>query len=344
MNQVTQEQKEATTKWLAIAGFIAIAALIVFLVVKLVSFLPSAWSSLASIADSVYNYDRNPTLVVTTKSDVVNSGDGFTLNWKEQHPRGSFEFSYSCTEGAAVEVRHSDGTIEPLACDTPLNLGTATALEVAVSTEKQRFTDLSYKLRFVPSDPRLEAMETNSRITIVNVRIPTSGLATDDQATTPEETIKPDETPVVTPKPTATSTPTKPKPQYVTNVTYSVPKSDPNGYTDLQVTFLGVGTLRGSTFILTPSLSRNESGAIRFVVKNIGTKTSNDWHYVANLPSDVSYTSKDQAPLKPQEEAIITVSFLGADRVGLEKFAVTAETTSDRNNQNNSFTWAVNVK
>ena len=46
--------------------------LLVFIAVKLVSYLPSAFSSLASLADSVYNKD-NAELVITTPNTVVKS-------------------------------------------------------------------------------------------------------------------------------------------------------------------------------------------------------------------------------------------------------------------------------
>ena len=42
MNQVTTEQKDAVTKTLAIIGFLAAIVLLVFIAVKLVSYLPSA--------------------------------------------------------------------------------------------------------------------------------------------------------------------------------------------------------------------------------------------------------------------------------------------------------------
>lgn len=64
MNQVQNNDKDRVMKTLAIVGFIAVVAFGVWLAVQIVSLVPNAFSSLASIADSVYNYDPTTEEVV----------------------------------------------------------------------------------------------------------------------------------------------------------------------------------------------------------------------------------------------------------------------------------------
>ncbi len=345
MNQVTNEQKETVTKILAIVGFLAAIVLLVFIAVKAVSFIPSAFSSLASIADSVYNYERNPSLEVTTPNSVIKSGESFAVTWNNVKRPGTYSFSYLCADGVRVEVRNMAGEILPLTCGEGLTLEKdQTSIDVMVITDAQRFTDVTYRVLFTASDPRLEGLSTESKITIVNASIPTStGVATKPETTPTEENSNGAE---ATPEPTAPVKPTQPiagTPTYVEEVIYAIPTSNPNGTIDLRVTLIGIGTLEGKNFTKTQALEAGEGGALRFSVKNIGTKTSNEWSFKAELPADIDYTSGDQKALKPNEEAIITLSFTGTDRTGSEEFGITATTKGDVNSKNNSFTATVKV-
>lgn len=352
MNQVTNEQKESTIKVLAIVGFLAAIVLLVFIAVKVVSYIPAAFSSLASIADSVYNYDRNESLSVSTPNSVVPTGETFVLTWDEIKRPGIFSFSYVCADGAAVDIRTADGEIVALDCDTSFSLAKdQTSLEVMAMTEKQRFTDIAYTIVFTPSDPRKEQFSAGSRVTIVNASIPTSAtIVTEPETETPVTEPTAPETPdsgVVAGETTTTPPTSRPPvagtPTYTEQVIYAIPTSNPNGIIDLRVMFVGVGEGIGNSFTPLAALETNETGAIRFSVKNLGTKTADDWSFVADLPSDITYTSNKQAPLKPNEEAIITLEFAGIDRTGIEAFGVKATAKGDVNTNNNSFTWAVNV-
>ncbi len=341
MNQVTNEQKEAVTKILAIVGFLAAIVLLVFIAVKAVSFIPGAFSSLASIADSVYNYERNPSLEVATPNSVIKSGESFTISWNNIKRPGTYSFSYLCADGVRVEVRNLAGEILPLTCGEGLALEKdQTSVDVMIVTDTQRFTDVTYRVLFTASDPRLDGLSTESKITIVNASIPTGGSVVVDTTPAPA-----DEEPTVieTPKPVTPTKPVAGTPTYVEEVVYAIPTSNPNGAIDLRVTLIGVGTLEGKNFTTAKELEAGEGGALRFSVKNIGTKTSNEWTFRAELPADIDYTSGDQKVLKPNEEAIITLGFTGTDRTGSEEFGITVNTKNDVNTKNNSFTATVKV-
>lgn len=340
--QVTEEKKESVTKTLAILGFVAAILFIVWLAVQIVGIIPGAFSSLASLADSVYNYNDKQELLVATEKSVINAGESLTISWTQMKKEGAFSFMYACTDGVAVDVKNVEGDIVSLACNTPLELGSATSLEVLVASEKYRFVDVTYKITFTQEDAAKTVATTEKAITIVNATIPTSANLTNDEKPTTTEV-----TPTVT-KPTVVTPVKKPtyvagKPVTTSKIVYSVPVSNPNGKIDLQVTFIGVGTLKGSVFTPKSSIDIDDEGALQFEVKNIGTKTSGEWSYKANLPSDISYASGDQKVLKPNERAVITLGFEGITKTGTETVGVEINTKNDTKKSNDEFSKTIKI-
>lgn len=341
MNQVTPEQKDSVTKTLAIVGFVAAILFAVWLAVQVVSIIPSAFSSLASIADGVYNYNEDQTLTVATENSVVNTGESFSLSWTKMNRPGTYEFSYVCTEGASVDIRDKHNDIIALDCGETQSLDEDTQLDVVITSEKQRFTDVMYTIAYIPTDTSKDVIETNSQITIVNASIPTRvETAEETEEVSGEVAGESTTVPETTPGNTGTVAGT---PETVEEIIYAIPVSDPNGIIDLQVIYIGVGSLVGRTFQTEAALDTDEQGAFRFEVRNIGTKTSNEWSYDAHLPSGIEYASSEQEPLKPNEKAIITIGFEGLTQTGIERFGADVTASGDVNNNNNSFTWAVQV-
>lgn len=341
MEQVPNERKEALTKTFAIVGFVAIILFAVWLAVQIVSLIPSAFSSLASIADSVYNYRPETQMQVVTGESVVNAGEPFTISWTKQKNEGLYTFSYKCTEGVSLSIRNKYNEVIDLACDTDIELDDSGSAEVTVESEKQRFIDVPYTVMFtgVDGDEQL----ANGEVTIINASIPTSGLASEETEEEPEE---------VTPEPEVageTTTNTTPvvagEPEVVRRVIYAIPTSDPNGDVDLAIKLLGVGILTDDNrFIRTGVIEKSQMGAFQFEVRNLGTKTSNEWTYEAAMPADIDYDSGDQKELKPNEYAIITLGFEGITKTGVEPFSVKIKTDDDVVASNNSFTSAVTIK
>jgi hypothetical protein len=118
---------------------------------------------------------------------------------------------------------------------------------------------------------------------------------------------------------TTPTTPTQPAtPQYryrvvQTPTSFGPPASDPNGDVDLEVSILATGIIhpQKKTFIEQDFMDINDRGAVRFQVKNIGTKTSEEWKYRVNLPTDPDHTydSDEQMGLKPGERIEYTLQF-----------------------------------
>ena len=156
-----------------------------------------------------------------------------------------------------------------------------------------------------------------------------------------EEPVIATTTPPVTTNPNPTPAPAPV--QYKTVKTYKVPVSDPNGFADMQVAFVAVGRVTSEgRFVPTNGLEEGEVGALQFTVKNVGTKTSGEWHFKAELPGSNSMNSKVQKPLKPSETSTLTVVFTPESR-GNRSATVTVTGGNDDNLSNNSFTKSVEV-
>src|SRR5690606_13911826 len=160
----------------------------------------------------------------------------------------------------------------------------------------------------------------------------------DEEPEENEETVATSTAPVAT-STVATSTTTKPKPapvQYRTVTTYKYPVSDPNGKVDLVATFVGVGSVNSAGRFTVGELPSRGEGAMQFVVKNIGTKTSSDWSFEATMPNGSKMSSKSQAPLRPAESSTLTLVFgLNDDRP--QDVGVIVSTSGDVNTSNSSF-------
>lgn len=347
MNQVTEEQKSAVTKSFAIIGFVAAILFAVWLAVQVVSVIPSAFSSLASLADGVYNYREQSELVVANANSVVNVGEVTAINWSEAEIEGYFTFSYKCTDGVAVNL-HIGGEKVALDCNEAFDLEQTHTIEISVESEKERFVDLAYTVTFNPEVG--QTIATDSKVTVVNQNISTSSETEEDTVAETEETAEEEIVEEPAPEVAGENTTTNEggltagTPTTIEEIIYAIPTSDPNGTTDLAIKYLGVGILdTNNRFIQAGSIQKDQTGAFQFEVRNIGTKTSEEWSYQAKLPAQIDYNSSEQAPLKPNEKAVITIGFEGISQTGNEIFSVSIDTDEDTNASNNSFTWAITI-
>lgn len=338
MTNELDTKKDAATKSLAIIGFIAMIILIVWLAVQIVGLIPSAFSSLASLLDSRHGSDAD-TFAVAADQNQINDGDDLTINWTALRSKGSYSFSYNCTEGISVSWRGANGFYNPLHCDEVIDLSdfSETKLDIRVlSQQTTQFADLNYAVTFTPDDEQQPVVIRHGTVTVVSDRPPVFVEETEEETTeVAAETENTEETTVTTPAPTT--------PRYVTRVTYTTPVSDPNGKTDLEVSLLGVGIITNNTFVKTAEIKSGQRGAFQFQIKNIGTKTSGNWSYTANLPTGETWQSQSQAPLKPNERAVITLSFGSVSGSGIKSFSVQASAPGDINTGNNRLSWAVTL-
>ena len=315
-------------KILAIIGFLATLVLVLWLLVEGAKRTPAAFSSLASIAESIQNYRPIHEFTIATEKSTVNSGESFQISWTDTKQPGEYHFGYTCTDGVDLLVRDGDGALVKIPCMNTLSLpADVHGLFLSITSGKMRFSDVPLKVTF--TNPKNETLFTGeTKVTVVNVTIPTDETAREATTTPKQKEIAP--------------TPATPAPKPVTTIVY--PQSDPKGFTDLAVSTIGTGVLQNGALTYTTTLNPNLRNAIAFDIKNIGTKTSGTWTFKTTLPSGVIYTSDAQAPLKPNEHAIFTLSFdLDSKRERSVKITTTVYISGDTNAQNNSSVWNVSV-
>ncbi len=332
----SSSERSALVKLLTLVGMLATVLFVVWLASRVFILLPSAFSSLASIAGEVNDYRPATELVLKTEKSIVNSKESFDIHWTDMRQTGAYHFSYACTEGVTLTTRDTSGKLTDVTCAEALTLpATIQSLSLNFTSLKARFTDVPLTLTFENKAKKI-AFTEEIKMTVVNPSIPTQ-----EETPRTDDAAKPDtgsDVPVVKPQTPAVS---KPIPKPVTTTVY--PSSNPNGFTDLKVTTLGSGVLTNGVFTYTPKYHSDVKSALRFDIKNIGTKTSDTWSFSINLPDGQKYTSETQTALKPNEHVEFTIGFGLGDEDTLAKMTTTVKTTSDTNSKNNTSEWSVVV-
>ncbi len=339
----TKNSKTAAIKTLAIVGFFATIAILVWLLIQGLRVMPGAFTSLASLAESLQNYQAGDELSIATEKSIVVSGESFKVTWTDLRRDGNYEFAYTCTSGITVEIRGGEGDLITIPCTETLSLPKdVQGLFVSISSDTARFVDVPFSVTFKKNNGDT-VTASDALVTVVNATIP---VATEPVATTTPEKPVVAEKPKPEVKPVAPVTkpvvkPTAPAPV----VTYVVPQSNPNGFTDLKMTYLGVGEMNGNTFTAKNVFDRSERSGLKFEVKNIGTKTSGTWTFTTVLPDDVVYESPTQIALKPNERVEFTLGFDLDSETNAKTVTVksTVFTKNDTNSKNDSFSWVVGV-
>jgi len=349
MNNVTPEKKSGVLNTLAIIGLIGLIILIALLSVQLVKVFPNAMTSLVGMADDVYNLpvkndeSNNNFAINLTSTDIETtvSGKGLTLTWDNEATRGYYTFKYECVDGLSLTIKTEVSEFAGASCDNRYNIGLVDSATLLIESEKNASVDFNYSLSYYKENSFGETSSISKSIKVVN-----PSLAVINNPVVPVTPVEPEPVPVATSTPPTTPTPTTPPttPTPVYTYTYAIPVSNPNGFTDLSVTYLGIGVInRNNIFVPQSTLNRNAEGSFQFSVKNIGSKTSNDWTFESDLPGGLSYTSGKQLPLKPNERAIITLGFPEIDSRGVKAFGAEVNITGDSNRNNNKFSWSVIV-
>lgn len=339
-----ERQKAAVIKTLAIIGFIVALIFLAWLAVQAVRLGPSAFRTLGSIAESLRRgRQEDAGFAITPSAETVNTGEMLTILWTPDEREGQYVFSYQCAEGVMTEIKDADGNLSRIECgiDTPLSAD-STGLEIVFSSERERTVSIPYTLAFIIEEE--ERIERTGTVTVVNQSISEEGLAEAPAAEEPPV----NETPLED-IPNTGLYDDEPEPvryRTVPVVTTAMPVSNPNGSADLAITFIGVGSYNTETkrFTTKTSLEEGARAALQFAVKNIGTKTSDEWYFSASLPTDpeYTYTSTANTGLRPNERQVITLQFDNVSEDGENR--VTASVTGgDINTANNSFSRTISV-
>ncbi len=351
MNTETKVKHPVRTA-LIIVTFVFAVALVAWLSIKIVNSAPGSFASLASLAESVKEYDANNAeentnnssndlLIVTSDTNVVVAGEQVRIAWTEATVSGSYVFSYGCTDGVAIDLRDASGE-KSISCNTNYNLGNVNNVSLKIDSEKERYVDIPYTLSFLATNDTEPRASDDAILTVVNNKIQSDEPK--EETTIPAEeptvAVTPSTPDSVSPTPSTPSTPTTPTtPTYTQEFTYEIPVSNPNGKTDLATKFLNIGKIVNNKFVV-GTVDNDDAGAIQFEVKNFGTKTSEKWTYTVTLPSGGLYESKEQTALKPNERAVITIGFPESTETNYT-FKVEITVKNDSNQTNNKFSQAV---
>lgn len=300
MNENTST-RDWVVKILVIIGFIATIILLLWAGTVAFKKLSPTFANLASVAEIKDDYKPVDELSIAIDKTVVNSGESFQISWTDMQQTGEFKFNYECDDGVNLLIRSDNGNLMRMQCTDTLTLpATVHGLFLSVDSTAIRFTDVELSLAFVSSQKEITHV-ADTRITVVNAEVqPGEEVAGENTETTNEQDTPSESNNTNTQTPPATQTPT-----YIT--TY--PESNPNGFSDLKTTILGMGEVRGGTFVHLAKLDPDDRNAVKFDVENIGTKTSSTWTFKVTLPDGTKFRSGGQSPLKPQEHAEFVLQF-----------------------------------
>lgn len=343
MTNTTPERKERVIKSLALLGLFGLIICIAWLSVQIITLLPSAVSSLASIADSVYNYDPRAarSIKLTESPENFTTGVPSTVRWDKPLATGTYSFSYRCGKDIFIEIKSAEAEFAGLECNKNYNLGNVDSVSVVIHKDKTAAVNLEYTISHFKTNSTEASVTRTASAGIIQGEDVAIGPSTSVEVTVNDKPV--------TPKPntsnqTNTSKPnTAANPVTIYSYTYSLPVSDPKGKTDLSVGYLGIGQVVSGKFTATGIVKEDQKGALQFTVTNIGTKTSSDWTYEALLPGGVTHSSAKQAPLKPNEIATITIIFPAVSDTKEAKFEFEVKSTGETTTSNNALKWTTKV-
>ena len=328
--------RDVVVKVLAITGFLVTVAVVVWGATLAVKQAPRVFSSLASIVESMQAYRPLHELTITTQKTVVNSAESFEILWTDVRQTGEYAFTYTCTEGIALQVRGENDSLMPMSCTDTLTLpATVHGLYLTIDSTTSRFTDVPLHVSFTNTD-KSEAFENTVKITVVNAGIEIKEQTIPEM---PEVIVIP---PVQPTEEAVTETPAIDTP--TTPVTITAP-SQVSRQSDLAMTILGSGVIRNGVFSFTQRYDRDLNNALRFDVKNIGTAVSDTWYFNAVLPSGKVYTSPKQSALRPGDHIEFTLGFyLDGDSGTQATLTTMLYSTTDTNESNDSKSITVTVR
>ena len=337
----TQDNRPARSgakKAMAIGGFIGSILLIAWLSVQLTHLVPGAFASLASLAESIREYQpareekTGPqTLTVTSDATLVPVSQPVTISWSTANLPGSYTFTYSCVEGVSIEVLdHPD--LQAIDCERTYDLGDRAALTIALESVKDRFTDVTYTIGYYRTTDASPRATGTASLTVVNSALASDSDPVSDRPTAP--TTPEPATPAPTP---GEPTPAPISPEAAYEYTYLFPTSDPDGYTDLGINYIATGALSPAGGFTAQPLVAGETGAIQFAVQNHGSKTSAPWTFSVSLPTGTTYESDTQEPLLPNERALMTISFTVPADTSSHTFTGEVDVARDRTALNDRF-------
>lgn len=299
MNEQESPFRDIVTKTLAIVGIVAVLLAGMWLAVNTVKMAPRLASSLAAAMVSMTSLFVPGERIEITAPDTVTSDVAFDITWDHinKAKKGAYAFAFTCSGDLYFTSTLSEGG-EIITCNTPFTSKDLVGkITLTAHSKSKTAVDTDLIIAFTEAGATKSSAET---------RVATTVLPKKETVTTTPSTGG--NTGVSTKPKTPGSTKTQ---TYVFTGT-STP-SNPNGTVDLRARVLEVGVVDKVTgdFTASTSININARVAVRFVVENIGTKTSGVWAFIAQLPTTPfhSFESAEQIPLAPGDRIEYTIGF-----------------------------------
>lgn len=276
--------------------------------------LPQVWKNVSLAAVSISSlFFPSESLSVTISNDVVESGKTFTVTYEHKgaSTNGNHFFQYKCDDGLFLKLISDNNGIEtPVFCDTPADIGklakgTLNILPVLTNSDSANSTLEIFYQRSGDEEERTPSSAVDIKIVktladsdIANKSQQINTVAPLTAGPKTEQLYK------IGDKIASSTTATPTSPKLISN---------PNGYVDLSTKIIEIGAVDKTTnqFIATSTLRSGDRIAVRFYVKNIGTKTSKDWNFSASLPTLPWYIFQSDTvqPLAPGDRIEFTLGF-----------------------------------
>lgn len=297
MNSPGEQAKEVLIRSLAVIGFIAILSLGLWGTVQVVRLTPAIFSSLAAVTTTLSSVfiPRSEEVVINTPDSLILTDNVFELTWSHRNKPNdaTYTFSYECKEGFSFALSNEGDIYEAIPCGTLFPFASENnVLRLLPLLENSRLAEVLITLSSVNEKGDTTASHQLS-LTIVNEFSSEDGQPA--QTGTQSASLRAGE-----------------RTDEIFPITDSRTTSNQGGEPDLSVRITGVGIINNeNVFVPTNSLRVNERGAVRFEVRNVGTKTSDNWAFNAVLPTFPMHIfhSTSQQALAPGERIEFTLGF-----------------------------------
>lgn len=314
--------------------------------------LPQVWEKVSLAAVSISSlFFPNEHLDVSVSSSTVESGKVFSVTYNHIGKRGGgeeiYDIQYRCSDGLFFKLITNDGNQAPLFCDTPAdigNLGTTTINLLPILSKNDSATTtilITYNRTGVNGKTMTKSadIEVVKPLTLKNGAPPANPSSANEAGGAVSRTAGEETSQLFKIGDYSTTTTT----------TYQNQPSNPNGYVDLAVRILGIGTVDKNTgqFTATSTLKSSDRIAIRFDVMNVGTKTSKEWSFSASLPTYPWYIFQSGAepPLSPGDKIRFTLGFDNIEKTNGNLVVLNADPNnqiSDNLRSNNTASTTIN--
>jgi len=334
MNPPYKISKENTYKILTSVGLIlVIAAGLAIGATNFAQIPESAKNLLASVISVSSELKRAEGIEVTTPALNLTSGEKTLITWNHigKTTDGSYRIYYPCRKDFYLEIISAENKGALVFCNVPQDfLNQNDSVAIIPHSNGNRYLDIPLTVEFVRNGEDEVSVFGTSLLTIFNEKVAASPSVLEVTGEAKDEIAKTKEGDAVNKEnqasasdglnaPTSNTAPknktTGEKKETTVLISGNIgASSGPAGKPDLAAKILAIGKIdiaNNNAFIATTTLKSTDRIAVRFEVVNLGTKTSESWHFNAVLPTFPMYifTSEMQTVLAPNDKIIFTLGF-----------------------------------